>query len=173
MPARLYLYLRGPIAAERVICMDNNNILLKEIDLIQCCITRMGQNSFNIKGWTIAFIVAVIALMPEEINSIAICLLLIAPTVLFWALDAFYLRTEKLYRWKYEWVIKNRQRSNDFCYDLNPYNEAMWLLGENGTPKAKPTITRIMFTKTLLPFYLPVILISVCIAVIALISQMC
>lgn len=30
--------------------MNNEKILEKEIDLIQNCITRMGQNSFSVKG---------------------------------------------------------------------------------------------------------------------------
>ena len=34
--------------------MNNEKILEKEIDLIQNCITRMGQNSFSVKGWLIA-----------------------------------------------------------------------------------------------------------------------
>ena len=33
--------------------MNNEKILEKEIDLIQNCITRMGQNSFSVKGWLI------------------------------------------------------------------------------------------------------------------------
>ena len=114
--------------------MNNEKILEKEIDLIQNCITRMGQNSFSVKG-------------------------------VFWILDAFYLKTEKLYRWKYDWVIKKRKETLDFCYDLNPYKKEMWLLNEDGTSKKEPSIIRIMFTKTLWPFYLPIILIALAILV--------
>ena len=34
--------------------MNNEKILEKEIPLIQNCSTRMGQNSFSVKGWLIA-----------------------------------------------------------------------------------------------------------------------
>ena len=88
--------------------MDTRNILEKEIDLIQNCITRMAQNSFAIKGWLIGLLIAVIALLPENIDKNSICWIIIATTVIFWGLDAFYLRTERLYRWKYDWVIQNR-----------------------------------------------------------------
>lgn len=143
--------------------MDNEKILDKEIDLIQNCITRMGQNSFSIKGWLIGLIIAIIALLPENVNTKTICLIISGMTIIFWALDAFYLRTEKLYRWKYDWVIANRTNSNEFYYDLNPYKKEMWLLNKDGKPKKKPWIIRIMITKTLWPFYLPIILISICV----------
>lgn len=48
-----------------------------------------------------------------------------------------------------------------FCYDLNPYKKEMWLLNKDG--KQKPWVLRIMFTKTLWSFYLPIILISICV----------
>lgn len=143
--------------------MDNEKILDKEIDLIQNCITRMGQNSFSIKGWLIGLIIAIIALLPENVNTKTICLIISGMTIIFWALDAFYLRTEKLYRWKYDWVIANRINSKEFYYDLNPYKKEMWLLNKDGKPKKKPLIIRIMITKTLWPFYLPIILISICV----------
>lgn len=141
--------------------MDNEKILEKEIDLIQNCITRMGQNSFSIKGWLIGLIIAIIALLPENVDTKIICLVIFGMTIIFWALDAFYLKTEKLYRWKYDWVIVNRKNSTDFCYDLNPYKKEMWLLDKDGRPKNEPLVLRIMFTKTLWPFYLPIILISI------------
>ncbi len=141
--------------------MDNEKILEKEIDLIQNCITRMGQNSFSVKGWLIGLIIAIIALLPENVDTKTICLMISGMTIIFWILDAFYLKTEKLYRWKYDWVIVNRKNSTDFYYDLNPYKKEMWLLNKNGKPKKEPWILRIMFTKTLCPFYLPIISISV------------
>lgn len=88
--------------------MDNEKILEKEIDLIQNCITRMGQNSFSIKGWLIGLIIAIIALLPENVDTKIVCLIIFGMTIIFWALDSFYLKTEKLYRWKYDWVIANR-----------------------------------------------------------------
>ena len=102
--------------------MNNEKILEKEIDLIQNCITRMGQNSFSVKGWLIALIIAIIALLSENVDIKFVCMIIIGLTGVFWILDAFYLRTEKLYRWKYDCVIKKRKETLDFCYDLNQYN---------------------------------------------------
>lgn len=101
---------------------SNNDILHKEIDLIQSCISRMAQNSFLIKGWAITLVTVVLALMEKTIDPIYLCLVLFIPLVAFWYLDAFFLQTEKMYRKMYEWVIVARPK-NDLSqlYDLNPH----------------------------------------------------
>lgn len=104
--------------------MDNNrqNILHKEIDLIQECIKRMSNNSFLIKGWTVSLIAVVLALAKDKVDFFYICLILLVPVIGFWYLDSFFLRTERKYRKMYEWVIKNRMTSDERMYDLNPMN---------------------------------------------------
>lgn len=139
---------------------EKKEILEKEIDLIQACINRMAQNSFIIKGWTITLITVILALLPEKIDIRLLCAIVIVATVCFWYLDAFFLRTERLYRWKYEWVIANRPKSEEYCYDLNPYNEKMWLPDKDDKQRKAPTIPRIMFTKTLTPIYVPLVIVS-------------
>lgn len=138
--------------------IDKQVIVEKEIDLIQGCINRMSQNSFVIKGWLITLIAVVLGLLPETFNIRILCIIGFLTTICFWYLDGFFLKIEKLYRWKYEWIIKNRNTSNNFYYDLDPYNKEMWLDDKDGTVKKEPNIFRIMFTKTLLPIYLPILL---------------
>lgn len=164
--------------------MNNNEIqfdlttdhLHKEIDLIQACITRMANNSFMCKGWLLSILIAILALLPENINRINICYLIAAVDLCFWWLDSFYLLQERLYRWKYEWVIKNRPYNRDFLYDLNPYNKDMWIYEYTpknrncivrilritarkitdfitGKPEKRPYMIEIMLSKTLLPMY--------------------
>ena len=110
--------------------MDNEQVLEKEIDLIQNCITRMSQNSFNVKGWLIALLVAVIALLPETIDIVALCFMIVGITLVFWFLDGFFLKIETLYRWKYNWVISKRLKTDDFFYNLNPHNKkcGYWIM---------------------------------------------
>lgn len=83
--------------------------LHKELDLIQGCITRMAQNSFMIKGWFIAIIAGIFALLFVENNQIALIISLVI-TGLFWYLDAFFLKTERIYRSIYSWVLKERKK---------------------------------------------------------------
>lgn len=132
--------------------INNQEVLEKEIDLIQSCINRMAKNSFTVKGWLITIVTVVLALLPEKIDMKFLCVVLLIAIICFWYLDAFFLKTEKLYRWKYDWVISNRLKNSKYKYDLNPYNKNMWLLYNNKEKKA-PCIIKIMFSKTLLPMY--------------------
>jgi len=119
---RKYIRLWG-LNSRRILMSENNiEVIHKEIDLIQNCISRMSQNSFLIKGWTLAIVTVVLALMEKNIDPIYLCLVLFIPLIAFWYLDAFFLQTEKMYRKMYEWVLEVRPK-NDFSllYDLNPH----------------------------------------------------
>lgn len=140
--------------------MENQQVLEKEIDLIQACINRMAQNSFAVKGWLISVVAVVLALLPEKVNYQILSVIVFATTLCFWYLDAYYLRMERLFRWKYEWVIKNRLENNEFFYDMNPTNKAMWNCGPDGKSKQPPSVIRVMFSKSLVPIYTIIILMS-------------
>jgi len=131
-----------------------NEELHKEIDLIQSCITRMANNSFMLKGWLLTLIIAFIALLPENISRFYICLIVLLIDLAFWYLDAFFIKQEKLYKWKYEWVITKRLEGNsEFLYNLNPYEKDMWLLDGSKKEKHEPYVIRAMITKSLIPIY--------------------
>jgi hypothetical protein len=117
-------------------------ILYKEIDLIQACISRMAQNSFMVKGWLITLIAVVLALLPESFDIRGLCIVGLVTTVCFWYLDALFLKTEELYRWKYDWVIYNRKQTELYAFDLDPYNLNMWLPNKDGSPKKEPDLSR-------------------------------
>ena len=128
-------------------------IMEKEIDLTQGCINRMAQNSFMVKGWLVTLVTVILALLPEKVNVQFVCIIVLLATICFWYLDAFFLRLERLYRWKYEWIISNRLESEDYYYDLNPMNKTMWIRDKQGNEKTAPTVIYVMFTKTLVPLY--------------------
>lgn len=59
----------------------------KEIDLIQSCINRMAQNSFQVKGWTVALFAVVLALLPEKVedtNKFLLGIVMLAISIMFW-----------------------------------------------------------------------------------------
>lgn len=98
-----------------------NDVLHKEIDLIQACISRMAHNSFLIKGWAITIVAVVLALAQKAANPVVLCGIMLIPLISFWWLDTFFLWTEKKYRKMYEWVLKNRAEGNDeMLYELDP-----------------------------------------------------
>ena len=98
---------------------DKQKCLEKEIDLIQACINRMAKNSFVVKGWAITLASVILALLPKNIDIKILSLIVLVSTLCFWYIDAFFLKTEKLYRWKYEWVIANRHKNEDFLDKLD------------------------------------------------------
>jgi len=103
----------------------DNDVLHKEIDLIQGCITRMANNSFLLKGWAISIIAVVLALADKALEPILISAVVMIPLFSFWYLDAFFLRNERMYRKMYEWVIEKRcAGDNSHLYDLNPHRFA-------------------------------------------------
>ena len=122
----------------------NDTNLHKEIDLIQGCISRMASNSFMLKGWTISLVAVVLALTDDRFNLLFLLCCVLIPLLCFWYLDAFFLRTEKMYRKMYEWVLKERKGGNmDYQYDLNPYR-----FNEDTESYCK-----VMFSTTLKVFY--------------------
>lgn len=99
--------------------MDNDEKLHKELDLIQSCITRMANNSFMIKGWTLTLFVALITFFNlKDLPDIILIFALMSIVFLFSYLDAFYLWQERKYVQLYSDVIEKRDKG-DFA---NLYN---------------------------------------------------
>jgi len=80
----------------------------QHLEFIQNIITRMNTNSFQIKGMTITIVAALLAIYASTTNVVFI-FLSIAPTVLFWFLDSYYLQQERKFRGVYNNVcgLKN------------------------------------------------------------------
>lgn len=82
----------------------------KHLEFLQNNITRMNQCSFQMKGWAITIVSALIAVYVATINSSCagnkmFIFVAIAPTVLFWILDAMYLSKERKFIGIYNDVI--------------------------------------------------------------------
>lgn len=143
--------------------MTNEEILHKEIDLIQGVINRMASNSFLLKGWIVSLIAVILALTKDTIVATQLSyfsLILLLPVIVFWYLDAFFLHKERCYIQLYEWVIKNRQTSLDNIYSLN-YNKY---------EKDVDSIFKIMFSTTLRLFYGFIVIVLIGLAIHNLIS---
>ena len=133
----------------------------QELKMIQGCINRMSQNAFYLKGWYVSLLfVGANFLIDKQANYCYIVCLVLMLSLAFWYLDSFYLKMETLYRWKYEWVIKERIRGNTRnFYDLNPYNQNMWIDSE--IKKNNLDIWHYSISKTIWPFYALGIIIAV------------
>ena len=71
---------------------------VKHLEFIQAAVTRMGQNAFTVRGWSVTLVSVVFALIAAKDAPPLAALIALVPSVVFWGLDAYYLRQERLFR---------------------------------------------------------------------------
>lgn len=95
-----------------------NDNRASHLAMIQGVITRMGTNSFVLKGWNVTMVSALFALAVKDSNSRFI-LIAFLPALAFWILDAYYLRQERLFRKLFDDV---RCSTDDTKNGYEPYS---------------------------------------------------
>lgn len=110
----------------------------KHLEFLQGVISRLARNSFLIKGWTVTLVAALFALASKDAEA-GYVLIAYLPTLMFWSLDAYYLRQERLFRSLYDQV--RRGEIADFSMDTTPVDEEVegWI--------------RVAFSRTIFLFY--------------------
>jgi hypothetical protein len=86
---------------------------IKHMEMIQVVIGRLGNDSFLIKGWAVTIAGALMGFAINSSNGL-LGIASMAVTLVFWMLDAFYLRAERLFR-----ELFDRVRQND--PDVEPF----------------------------------------------------
>ena len=79
---------------------------IKHLEFIQNIITRMATNSFILKGWAVTVISILFVLELNHLNN-NLFVFTLFPAFIFWGLDSYYLRQEKLFRRLYDHSRKN------------------------------------------------------------------
>lgn len=97
--------------------IDNSN-KIKHLEMIEAIIERMARNSFQLKGWTMTLVAAVVALASHGSNQKYILFAFI-PVIGFCGLDAFYLQQERKFKQLYKNVIKKDDKDIDFNLDAS------------------------------------------------------
>lgn len=118
---------------------------MKHLEFIQATITRMNQNSFQIKGWMITIVSALLALYANSENVVYI-LVAIVPVIIFWFLDAYYLQQERKFRGVYNDVAgltseDSRVEIRDFEMPIQKYQ------------CGKYCYFNVLLSKTIFPLY--------------------
>lgn len=101
--------------------MDADEKLAKHIELIQGVINRMAGNSFLLKGWCVTLVAALFALAAQGANQ-WYALVGLLPALVFWGLDAYYLRQERLFRKLYDTVRRGELDTDPYCMNTQPYS---------------------------------------------------
>ncbi|MFH1051034.1 MAG: hypothetical protein V1779_08940 [bacterium] len=125
--------------------LNIQDVLFKEIDIIQDIIKRMANNSFLMKGWTITLVVGTLLLKNSKEQSF----IAFIPLIVFWYLDAYFLWQERMYRKLYNWVITNRLETKKMLFDMNATRFI----------KDVDSKIKIMFSITLRWFYLSILIV--------------
>jgi hypothetical protein len=124
--------------------MDEMTKRIAHLGFIQAIITRMGTNSFLLKGWSVTLVAAMSALAVKDADK-SFMLLAYFPVFVFWGLDGFFLYTEKLYRRLYEKVASGEISSDSFTLDASIVKDDA------------PNILCVLFSKTLLTFHIVIV----------------
>lgn len=122
--------------------MDNK---YKHMDYVQSSISRMASNSFYLKGWNVTIIAAIVALSFKESDwRIYTCALVL--NIVFWFLDAYYLKQEALFRKLFEKISKISDDTQvDFSMNTDEFEQDV------------PVIICNMFTNiSITPLYLSI-----------------
>ncbi len=95
------------------------------LEMIQAVIARMAGNSFFIKGWSVTLVAALFALAAANTNELFVYLAYF-PAFMFWALDAYFLRQERLFRKLYDSVRGAENERVDFSMNTRPFEKSVY-----------------------------------------------
>lgn len=118
---------------------------ISHLNMIQSIITRMGNNSFALKGWAVGIMIAVYAFAGN--SNVKAVIVTLMPLIVFWFIDTYYLMLERKFRCLYDDVRIKDEKDIDFS--MNP-NDVKINLDE----VKKYGFFSIFFSKSVLPFYL-------------------
>ncbi|MBP3840544.1 MAG: hypothetical protein IK997_00290 [Bacilli bacterium] len=118
---------------------------ISHLNMIQSIITRMGNNSFALKGWAVGIMIAVYAFAGK--SNVKAVIVTLMPLIVFWFIDTYYLMLERKYRCLYDDVRIKDDKEIDFS--MNPNDVKI-----NLKDVKKYGFFNIFFSKSVLPFYL-------------------
>jgi hypothetical protein len=125
---------------------------IKHLEFIQAVITRMNTNSFQLKGWMITIVAALLAIFASTRNALFV-LVAVFPVLIFWFLDTYYLMQERKFRGLYNdvaGVTEEPKEIQDFAMRPDLYT--------GGTYAYKSALT----SPTIVWLYMPLLVGLVC-----------
>ena len=117
---------------------------LKHMEFIQAVITRLANDSFLMKGWALTVAGAFYGFAVKE-TSWRVAAIGLMPVLIFWGLDGYFLRQERLFRSLYDQVRQRSTRVEPFSMSAAAYALGVESWG------------RTLLSRTLAPFYGPVV----------------
>ncbi|MCQ2286902.1 MAG: hypothetical protein MJZ76_08525 [Bacteroidales bacterium] len=136
----------------------------KHIEIIEATITRMSENSKQMKAWFVTLASAVVGVYLST-TTVVLLVVAIVANILFWGLDAYYLLLERRFRCVYNDVVGiANYDDND---SILPKKEIpLYGLPINGYKDKKRRFINTFFSISVFPFYI-VIMVSLVIVFLA------
>lgn len=110
---------------------------VKHLEFIQGVINRLATDSFRMKGWAVVLVSALLVVLARE-GRVDFAYIGFVPTLVFWGLDGYFLRQERLFRNLYDRVRVLDESETDYSMDTSAFKQT-WLAST--------------FSMTLIPFY--------------------
>ena len=121
--------------------MNGTEKVVEHLKMIQAVIDRLGRNSLWVKTWSLALIIAAMALIAKyDVQNPNFVFALGLLVLGFWILDGYFLSRERLFRKVYDDI--RVQSDTDFKMDLLKHRD-----------KPKCNWLSAMFSVTLVIFY--------------------
>ena len=103
--------------------ISNMKRKLAHLEMVQAIVTRMARNSFQIKGWSVTLVTALFALAAmDDINENFVYVSYF-PAIMFWILDAYFLRQERLFRKLYDNVRTRDESQINFSMSTSAFQQ--------------------------------------------------
>jgi hypothetical protein len=110
---------------------------LKHLEFIQAAISRMATNSFLFKGWAIT-LAAALAAFGAANTKVALLAIALVSTLMFWALDGYYLWLERGFVDLHKEVAAKPATDTDFSMTIDKTNAVSRWLKTCGRPHLWP-----------------------------------
>lgn len=129
--------------------MVTESARIEHLKLIQAVIARMARNSFAIKAAASTITAALVAVTVG--SGIPLAAAGGLPLAMLWILDGYYLRQERLFRELFDFVRTGQPPE--------PSSEAYFSMKTEDFHSKAGSLQRILIRRTLLAFYIPLLLI--------------
>ena len=108
----------------------SEDIQLRYLADIQSIIARLSQNSFIIRSWSVTLVSIIFAIVStQRADNRGYALLALPPALIFWTLDAYYLRRERSFRRLYaaagQEMLAGRLDQRMFDMDTGEFDAAV------------------------------------------------
>ena len=117
---------------------------LKHLEFIQRVVNRLASASFQMKGWSVVLVSALLVLGARA-GSVELGIVALVPVLVFWGLDGYFLSQEGLFRKLYDVVRTRAEDDIDFSMDVQGLRSGGWFWTGDWCSAVR--------SRTLWPFY--------------------